>query len=393
MGFKFNPFTGTLDIAGGGAGDLWSDPVDAHIIPDTHSTYDLGSQTKAFEDAWVERLQLVNSGTTAYGGISDTVAMPSGVSVDLYMGAQGNGKSSGVTTASDGTANATATGAYRIETGNKTSGTGDSGSIIAQPGTSSGGQPGQIHLNGGLRLGYGTYNSTSTITADENLIDALGTITLTLPPVSGLSGKTITIKHTGTSLSDVITIDGDGSETIDGASDYKLHLFKESVTLYCTGTLWRVHSHYIPSEWTSYTPTGTYSGEANATYAGHWKRIGDSMILRAEIDFTGTVAALGVMTIDLPSNTTIDTAKLSGNFTTTANFPEMGTGGGFESGVAAHQLKLVYSDTNTLGLYSGTVSTSVRNDDLVDHNSPAVWGTSDAITVMSYSLPITDWEA
>lgn len=45
--------TGTTITSTGGTGDLWSDPVDANIVPDGDNTRVIGSQTNRFSDAWI----------------------------------------------------------------------------------------------------------------------------------------------------------------------------------------------------------------------------------------------------------------------------------------------------------------------------------------------------
>lgn len=77
-----------------------------------------------------------------------------------------------------------------------------------------------------------TYNAT---TADV-MIDAGGSSawTLTLYAVSGNAGRVLFVKNTGTA---VVTIDGNASETIDGALTLKLAPY-ESVILWCSGSAW-----------------------------------------------------------------------------------------------------------------------------------------------------------
>ena len=54
------------------------------------------------------------------------------------------------------------------------------------------------------------------------LVDATeGAITITLPKVSECSGRWYTIKKIDASVN-VVTIDGDGGETIDGVATYAL---------------------------------------------------------------------------------------------------------------------------------------------------------------------------
>lgn len=64
-----------------------------------------------------------------------------------------------------------------------------------------------------------TATEARTLTADDELVLCSGTFTLTLPPAVSSEGKPYHIKNIGTG---VITVDGDGSETIDKATTIKL---------------------------------------------------------------------------------------------------------------------------------------------------------------------------
>jgi len=75
---------------------------------------------------------------------------------------------------------------------------------------------------------------TATLTTSERRILCSGTFTVTLPVVSGNSGKDYYIKNSGTG---VITIEGNGSETIDNNLNLTLTSM-ESVHILCDGTEW-----------------------------------------------------------------------------------------------------------------------------------------------------------
>lgn len=62
--------------------------------------------------------------------------------------------------------------------------------------------------------------------------------THTLPPVASNAGKHVIFKKT--SASNTLTIDGYGSETIDGQSSIILYDNYEVVHLYCDGTAWYI---------------------------------------------------------------------------------------------------------------------------------------------------------
>ena len=80
-------------------------------------------------------------------------------------------------------------------------------------------------------------------------------VTLTLPAVSGLAGFTVTFANTDGTYG--VTVDGNGSETIDGFTTRKT-FGSDPVTLFCDGTAW-------------YTMSGTwlyFSGNQTITSAG-----------------------------------------------------------------------------------------------------------------------------
>ena len=83
-------------------------------------------------------------------------------------------------------------------------------------------------------------NRTSTYTIDNTdcVVNCTsGTFTVTLPTAVNAEGKYYVIKNSG---SGVITIDGDGSETIDGAANKILAVQYESMTVVSNGVGWIV---------------------------------------------------------------------------------------------------------------------------------------------------------
>ncbi len=83
-------------------------------------------------------------------------------------------------------------------------------------------------------------NRTSTYTIDNEdcVINCTsGTFTVTLPTAVGLEGQYFIVKNSGTG---VITIDGDGSETIDGSLTFILSTRYESITVISNGLNWNI---------------------------------------------------------------------------------------------------------------------------------------------------------
>ena len=87
-----------------------------------------------------------------------------------------------------------------------------------------------------------TADSPYTVLTTDNLIvcnAAAGVMTLNLYAASGNAGKQIIVKKTDSSANSV-TIDGNASETIDGATTYVVTIQYESVHLVCDGSNWHL---------------------------------------------------------------------------------------------------------------------------------------------------------
>jgi hypothetical protein len=86
-----------------------------------------------------------------------------------------------------------------------------------------------------------TTAATLAVTALNKIIPVTGNTTVTLPPVATAKvGFRVSIMKTD--ASNTVTIDGDGSETINGAANYTLETQYEVVQLVTNGTRWFVES-------------------------------------------------------------------------------------------------------------------------------------------------------
>lgn len=129
--------------------------------------------------------------------------------------------------------------------------------------------------------------------------------TATLPAISGLAGKIITIKKTDSTFN-IITIEGNGSETIDDSLNKTLNTYNESITLIANNTGWVIQSRNIPTTPTSYSPTtfglGTLTGSAM-----YWHREQQYIVITGKAT-TGTAAG-DEARINLPSGITSNTVS------------------------------------------------------------------------------------
>lgn len=97
-----------------------------------------------------------------------------------------------------------------------------------------------VATGGGVTLGYSGLTADGTLGPDDFFVavDATaGDVTVTLPAASGSQGRTLVIKKTD-STTNLVIIDGNGSETIDDATTQSIAAQYVSVMLICDGSEW-----------------------------------------------------------------------------------------------------------------------------------------------------------
>lgn len=125
-----------------------------------------------------------------------------------------------------------------------------------------------LEINGSLSQKVETITASRTLGASDNTIicnNGATAITITLPSVSSpdCAGRIYTIKKGGMSDSTAdVTIDGDGSQTIDGALTFLLSDDQGAVTIANDGTEWKIISDHLspyPMGEVSYFSTTGYT--------------------------------------------------------------------------------------------------------------------------------------
>lgn len=97
-----------------------------------------------------------------------------------------------------------------------------------------------LHLGGSISLPISNKTGAYTLTETDYTITADASsagFTVTLPTAVGITGRAYVVKKVDAS-SNLVTVDGNGSETIDGSLTMVLGTQYESVTLQSTGTAW-----------------------------------------------------------------------------------------------------------------------------------------------------------
>jgi hypothetical protein len=164
---------------------------------------------------------------------------------------------------------------------------------------------------------YRMPNQTVAKVADYTVTDTDGVSTVlmttsttdrivTLPTASANTHRRITIIKVD-SASGKVTIDGEGSETIDGAVTRKIPGYAAGqympITVQCDGTEWFIVDQKSETPWTDYTPPASQGFGTIASVNLQYRRDGDTCSIRGWFT-TGTVAASECQ-MGLPTGATV----------------------------------------------------------------------------------------
>lgn len=167
----------------------------------------------------------------------------------------------------------------------------------------------------GVGLSVVSKTTTYTATTSDDVILASGSaFTITLYAASGNSGKVLRVKKTDSSLSNIITLDGNASETIDGALTTTLNTQYEEVTIICDGSNWHILDRITPSPWVAYTPTFTGFGTVSGV-SFFSRRINDTLFFHGTFTCGTATATQARITIGFNGTsanvTAADTTKIT----------------------------------------------------------------------------------
>jgi hypothetical protein len=198
-----------------------------------------------------------------------------------------------------------------------------------------------------------------------------GTFTVTLPAASGNSGLELFIKKIDSSFI-AVTIEGDGSETIDGAANTTLNTQNEGIIVICDGANWQIVERRIPSIWTSYTPTCNLT--TNATTTGLWKREGQNVRCQVKVAFSAGNSQATTCTFTIPNSSawTIDTSALLN----TATSHVLGYGACSDANGSAYDAFPAYNSTTTVILRLRDVASTYPTFTAVNTNGNIPFATA-----------------
>jgi hypothetical protein len=144
------------------------------------------------------------------------------------------------------------------------------------------------------------------------------------------------------------------------------------------------------TDWTSFTPTGTWT--TNATYTGKWKRERDEIVAQYYVQLSGAPSAGVQLKLDPVAGYPIDTTKILMGADPDARV--FGDGSVVDSGVQYYPAKATYDSgkfyINRFSTATGTNSVPVTIGGGVFDSTPFAWGNGDYVQV-TVRYPVQGW--
>jgi hypothetical protein len=235
----------------------------------------------------------------------------------------------------------------------------------------------------------------SPSTSDDVLTLSGASFTVTLYTAVGNTGKTLTLIHNGTSLSQVYTLNTTSAQTIGGiaSGSYKLVTAGEVLKIISDGSNWLILDHKALTALTAYTPDLIEFFGTTTSQEFFWKRVGDMLHVRGSF-VAGTVAGTGPE-IPLPTGAVIDTTKLGGyqrpilgtsavNINTTA--------GDLVANVYPRVVSTKNGVTDAVALYGAFDKDSDLAGALFLQETTATNTSTGESVAVEFAVPIVDWQ-
>jgi hypothetical protein len=185
-----------------------------------------------------------------------------------------------------------------------------------------------------------------------------GAFTITLPTAVGATGKKYLIKKTNSQFNNV-TIDANGTQTIDGTLTRLLTTQNEAYNIVSDGANWRVLDHHIDGQINVYTPTFTGFGTVSDVEFVWWRQ-GKNIHVRGK--FTSGTPTAVIAAVSMPSGINsegspiIPSITIAGTYVNEAGGAALGNKGGMTL-ITPTVNNINFGDINTFG--GGTSNTTL----------------------------------
>lgn len=238
----------------------------------------------------------------------------------------------------------------------------------------------------GSYVGVASKTTTYTATTSDDLILADtsgGAWTLTLPTAVGNDGKRFWIKYTDNNIQYALTVDGNGTETIEGALTTTLNTEGEVLHIASDGANWRIVYRYISPNGTSWTPTGAWS--TNTTWSGFWWREGHFFRAKVLAETSGAPNSAS-FTINLPTGVAIDTDYLvTADLTNSFGSLKTRDGGG-----DTYLGEVSYTSSSAVIGYCHNTASTYGFMNIMNQSTPITFGSGDWIEA-DFRIPVVGW--
>lgn len=212
--------------------------------------------------------------------------------------------------------------------------------------------------------------------------------TVYLPPAAYCRGDVHTYYKTTSDLN-AITLEGFGSETINGSTSTSINTQYELLRLISDGSNWIIVERRIPSEWSS-SLSWTYNGLGSVgTNSVWWKRIGDTMSVKGFVTVGTSTASTHY--IIAPTGITIDSAKYTSDTSTHKLGDAHRLNGSASNLVTAQHWQVIFFDgSDTAKFFAGSATGTVDNQfDKQNANINVFDGNN---WVFNFEFAVTGWK-
>lgn len=233
-----------------------------------------------------------------------------------------------------------------------------------------------------------TKTSTYTATTSDAVILVDGTstaFTVNLYTAVGNAGRRLRIKRTDGTFANAITIDPNGSETIDGSTTKTLYTQYEEWDLVSDGSNWISLNHYISPLPFSVTFTGSWV--SNTTYSATCHRIGRFPRFDVGISCSGAPTSAN-LTLTAPTGIT---------FTTTGSDSGplgkiIGYGSANDDAGTEYPVVVKYVNSSTVSVHALNASGTYASQTAVTQAVPFTFGNNDGLR-LRFEVLVSGWNS
>jgi hypothetical protein len=145
----------------------------------------------------------------------------------------------------------------------------------------------------------------------------------------------------------------------------------------------------VMTAWTSFTPTGGWTG--TVAYTGKYRQVGENLEVQVSVATSGAPTG-SALSINLPSGYTIDTAKMGNSSPTGTGTGIFGVGMAMDAGVNAYPICATYNNTSSIYIAAYNAASTNASRSTVIPTVPFTFGSGDTVDI-TFTVPCVGLEA